>query len=159
MKIGELALRAGVRTSAVRYYERIGLLPRPSRVSGRREYAPEVLGRLQVIALGQQAGLTLDEIALLLEEMRPGRSLSQTWKAMAHRKLDEIDRLLAQIMAMRQILTEGLRCGCLSLSDCSLIARVGAERAQHRTGKKSQLMPLRPKGRRLAPPPPRQGAE
>jgi DNA-binding transcriptional MerR regulator len=151
VKIGQLALQAGMRASAVRYYERIGLLPPPSRVSGRREYEPEVLERLRVIELCQRAGLSLEEIAVLLKEMTPGRLLSQTWKSMAQRKLGELDGLISQIMAMREILTEGLRCGCLSLSDCTLIARIGAERASPRT-RKPPVTPLRQKSRRPAVP-------
>ena len=66
MTIGAVAARAGRRPSSIRYYEQIGLLPRPDRVSGRRVYGPDTVRTLAVIETGQRAGLTLDEIRDLL---------------------------------------------------------------------------------------------
>jgi DNA-binding transcriptional MerR regulator len=66
MSIGAVAARAGRRPSSIRYYEQIGLLPRPDRVSGRRVYGPDTVRTLAVIETGQRAGLTLDEIRDLL---------------------------------------------------------------------------------------------
>jgi len=66
MSIGAVAAQAGRRPSSIRYYEQIGLLPRPDRVSGRRVYGPDTVRTLAVIETGQRAGLTLDEIKDLL---------------------------------------------------------------------------------------------
>src|SRR5918992_1339605 len=66
LTIGEVARRAGLQPSAIRYYEQIGLLPAPGRQSGRRRYDPAVLDRLTVIRVGQAAGLTLAEIRELV---------------------------------------------------------------------------------------------
>src|SRR3954452_3604467 len=79
--IGELAKRAGVATSAIRYYESIGLLPEPYRVSGQRRYGEETVKRLEFIAAAQRAGFTLREITELAE----GFDVS----ALAKRKLPE----------------------------------------------------------------------
>jgi hypothetical protein len=65
LTIGQVAERAGVNTSHIRFYERVGVLPRPERVSGQRRYGDEVLHRLSIINVAQRAGLTLDEIAPL----------------------------------------------------------------------------------------------
>src|SRR5918997_4063167 len=67
MRIGEVAARAGVRVSLIRYYEEIGLLPEPERVSGQRRYDDTVLRRLTVIDVAQRAGLSLEEIRELVE--------------------------------------------------------------------------------------------
>jgi len=77
MSIGAVAAQAGRRPSSIRYYEQIGLLPRPDRVSGRRVYGPETVRTLAVIETGQRAGLTLDECPLfddpaLLPQKVPG---------------------------------------------------------------------------------------
>ena len=66
MTIGAVAALSGRRPSSIRYYEQIGLLPRPARVSGRRVYGPDTVRTLAVIETGQRAGLTLDEIRDLL---------------------------------------------------------------------------------------------
>ena len=92
MTIGEVAERAGVATSTVRYYERRGLLMADARRSGQRRYRAESLRRLVFIGMMQDAGLALDEIAAVLD----ARDVSE-WKAVASQRLDalieEIDRL------------------------------------------------------------------
>jgi DNA-binding transcriptional MerR regulator len=92
MTIGEVASRAGVATSAVRYYERRGLLAADTRRSGQRRYRTESLRRLVFIGMLQDAGLALDEIAGIL-----GATDVSEWKAIAARRLvvltDEIERL------------------------------------------------------------------
>lgn len=65
LTIGQVAQRAGLNTSRIRFYERTGVLPQPERVSGQRRYRPDVLHRLSIIDGAQRAGLTLDEIAPL----------------------------------------------------------------------------------------------
>ena len=62
LTIGEVARRAGIRTSAIRYYESVGLLPAPPRMSGRRRYDPSIVQRLAVLHLAQEAGFTMAEI-------------------------------------------------------------------------------------------------
>jgi DNA-binding transcriptional MerR regulator len=80
LTIGEVARRAGMATSSIRYYERVGLLPKPDRLGGQRRYDPDVLGRLGFIGVAQRAGFKLREIEQLIDSADglgpPMRSLS-----------------------------------------------------------------------------------
>ena len=123
MRIGEVAQRAGLRTSAVRYYERVGLLPEPRRVSGQRRYGPDVLQQLAGIDVAQRAGFTVAEIKSLFYGFQGDAKPSERWAGLARRKLTELDALIHRTEAMKRLLEEGLRCGCTSLDDCSLVER------------------------------------
>jgi|SRR5689334_8804268 MerR family redox-sensitive transcriptional activator SoxR len=124
MKIGELARRAGVAPSAVRYYERAGLLPAPARVSGRRVYAPDALPRLAVIRHARRIGFTIAETRRLVTVFPPA-SPSVRWKALAAAKLESLDALIAHARAMQEMLRLVSRCRCTSWDDCGdrLLAR------------------------------------
>jgi MerR family redox-sensitive transcriptional activator SoxR len=119
--IGELARRAGLNASAIRYYEAIELLPAPPRVSGKRRYDQSALTRLQVIDLAQRAGFTLAETRTLLEGISSNTPPSQVWQGLARRKLPEVEALIARGNAMKRLLNEGLECGCMSLEQCELL--------------------------------------
>jgi DNA-binding transcriptional MerR regulator len=123
MTIGELATRTGLAPSAIRYYERRGLLPAPARGSGWRRYDTETLSWLAVIELAKRTGFTLDEIAVLLDAARTGSSSepAQTWQQLAATKLTEIDAQLARLQQMRALLGEALRCSCLTQQRAELI--------------------------------------
>jgi DNA-binding transcriptional MerR regulator len=105
MAIGELAARAGVSTSAVRYYERRGLLAPDARRSGQRRYQASSLRRLVFIGMLQDAGLALDEIAGVLD----AASVSE-WKAIAARRLEALDEQIAQLQHSREVLAASLFC-------------------------------------------------
>ncbi len=109
LTIGEIARLAGVATSTLRYYESIGLLPSPKRVSGQRRYTREVLQILAVIQLGKDANFSLPEIRTLLYDDSNSRTLSERWRALARQKLDEIDAIIARALEMKALLEEGLR--------------------------------------------------
>ena len=94
LMIGEVARRAGIRPSAIRYYESVGLLPASERANGRRQYDAHVLRRLAVIQAAQQAGFTIAEIRTLVDGFPVGTPPSARWQALAHRKLDEVDALI-----------------------------------------------------------------
>lgn len=121
MTIGELARRAGVRTSTLRYYEEIDLVRPARRVSGRRRYGPDALERMRVVQLAQRSGFTLAEIRVLMADFDRGRP-SRRWKAMARAKLEELDSRADRIDRMRGLLREGIECDCLDLSGCALLA-------------------------------------
>ena len=123
MTIGEVAGRAGVRASALRYYERIGLLPEPRRVSGQRRYTEDVLIRLAGIQVAKRAGFTIDEIKQLFHGFRDDAAPSERWAELAQEKLVEIDDLIRRAQTMRRLIEEGIRCGCTSLEECSVIDR------------------------------------
>src|SRR2546421_6755780 len=89
LTIGEVARVSGRAASAIRYYEEIGLLPGPVRVSGRRRYDRDVLRMLAVIETAQRAGLTLDEIRLLLEASPDDGAATDRLREVAERKLPD----------------------------------------------------------------------
>lgn len=120
LAIGEVARRAGLRTSALRYYERVGLLPPPQRVSGRRRYDERTVQLLRLIRLAQSAGFTVAEIKTLLHGFAPGTPPAARWQPLARQKLQELDALIAQAQQMKRVLAIGLNCGCLRLEDCAI---------------------------------------
>jgi MerR family transcriptional regulator, redox-sensitive transcriptional activator SoxR len=126
--IGEVASRAGLNPSAIRYYESIGLLPKAERISGQRRYGDSVLKRLAVIEFAQRAGFTLAETRTLLNGFSEKVPPSARWRALADRKLPEIEALIARASAMKRLLEEGLDCECLSLDDCGLLLSRGSRR-------------------------------
>src|SRR3712207_6466465 len=131
MSIGEVAQRAGVRPSALRYYESIGMLPTPERESGRRRYdgemLREVLDRLAVVRVAQQAGFTISEIRMLLDGFSEDTPPPERWRVLAREKLPEIEALMERALGMKNLLERGLRCECLRLEDCALIGRGASE--------------------------------
>ena len=118
MRIGEVAQRAGVKTSLLRYYEDVGLLPEPERVSGQRRYDQTVLRRLAVIDVAQRAGMSLDEIRLLVQH--GNEPLSGQLRELAARKLPEIDTLIERAQRVRAWLDTATGCNCQSIDDCAL---------------------------------------
>ena len=116
LSIGEVAKRAGLRPSALRYYEEVGLLSPSDRVSGRRHYDASVLDRLRVIACAQSAGFTIVEIRELLQ----GEDGAQgAWRDLAERKLLELNALIDRAQATRRLLEDSLQCACQSLEECA----------------------------------------
>jgi DNA-binding transcriptional MerR regulator len=115
LTIGELARRAGVTTSTLRYYEELGLLPRPARISGQRRY-PESAARLVgAILLYRDAGFTLAELKALLAS---DQSASGEWRRLAQRKLAELDEQIATAQAARDAIRHGLRCPHEDITRC-----------------------------------------
>ena len=123
VSIGEVARRAGIRASAIRYYEQAGLLPTPRRTSGQRRYGPDILDRLAVIQFAQQAGFTIREIRKLFEGFEEETPLSLRWQILARDKLVEVEALMDRAQRMRIVLGRGLACGCLRLDDCAKAIR------------------------------------
>lgn len=120
LTIGELARRAGVATSAIRYYERLGVLPEPDRVSGRRRYEPEAVRRLEVLGVAQRAGFSLDEIRVLLQSADAGTPAYESVRELAERKLPDVEALIARAEHMRAWLTAAAACSCETFDVCAL---------------------------------------
>lgn len=116
LSIGEVSSRVGLKPSALRYYEDVGLIQPTERISGRRRYDESVLQRLAVIALCQEVGFSISEIADLLGGFSPAK-----WRKMADRKLDEIDAHIAKAKTTRNLLLEVLECGCGDPGSCELV--------------------------------------
>jgi MerR family redox-sensitive transcriptional activator SoxR len=118
MTIGEVAKRAGLAPSAIRYYEKSGLIPAPHRRSKQRRYDPEILGRIAFIQLARDAGFTIRETRTLISGFAPNTKPSARWRTLAEKKLAEIDAQMARARKMQALLKEGFRCGCPALEDC-----------------------------------------
>jgi len=118
LTIGEIARRAGLRTSTIRYYEEINLLPAPRRVSGQRRYDTTILERLAFIQVAQKLGFSLAEIEALFHHQEEQMPLSENWQTLARQKLAEVNLLIQRAHGIRKLLTQGLRCQCPDLQDC-----------------------------------------
>jgi len=133
MRIGELARRAGVAPSAVRYYERAGLLPPPARTNGRRVYAADALSRLAVVLHARAIGFSIAETRRLVGTFPTGAP-SARWKALAAAKLDAMDALIGRARAMKSMLQLISSCRCKSWGECGerLLAKLGLPVLRHR---------------------------
>jgi MerR family transcriptional regulator, redox-sensitive transcriptional activator SoxR len=120
LTIGEVARRAGLRTSHIRFYERVGVLPEPERVAGQRRYREEVLHRLSIIDVAQRAGLTLQEITPLTGPENRSADASRHIRELADDKLPRIEALIARAQAVKHWLEVAQSCDCTSVDVCGL---------------------------------------
>src|SRR5690349_19572124 len=104
MTIGDLAAETGVPASTIRYWERIGVLPKTARVSGQRRYGPDAVHSLSVLRLAQACGFHLQEMRHLLHGFHAGVPASRRWQEMAQKKMRELDEQMARLEAMRKVL-------------------------------------------------------
>ena len=121
MNISEVARIAGIKPSALRYYESIGLIPTPRRINRRRYYDSAVLQRLALVQLAQQAGFTIAEIQTLFRGFAPDTPPAARWQTLARQKMIELDALIERTQRMKHVLETGLQCGCLRLEDCPIM--------------------------------------
>jgi MerR family transcriptional regulator, redox-sensitive transcriptional activator SoxR len=120
LTIGQLARRFGLNTSAIRYYERAGVLPEPPRESGQRRYGADAIRRLEVLEVAKRAGFTLDEARLLLQRTDAGSPAFEAVRELAARKLPELDALIERALAMRAWMRTATDCSCTTLDVCAL---------------------------------------
>jgi len=118
MSITQVAQRFGLRTSALRYYEAVGILPQANRMSGRRRYDSPMLRRLAVVQRARQIGFSLDEIRELFCGFRPDTPASQRWRELSQRKLAELEESVQRINVMQELLRRMSKCGCDALDEC-----------------------------------------
>jgi MerR family transcriptional regulator, redox-sensitive transcriptional activator SoxR len=130
LTIGQLAERFGLRTSAIRFYEANGVLPEPDRVSGQRRYGADAVRRLEVLDIAKRAGFSLDEARMLLQSAEAGTPAFESLRALAARKLPEVEDLITRAQAMREWLLIATDCSCTTLDACALFepARAAAVR-------------------------------
>lgn len=136
LSIGDAARRAGVRASALRYYETAGILPAPARSGGRRWYDEAAMQRIDMLKFAQQAGFTLKEIKLLFDSFGTGAPLSARWQTLARKKLEELDAMAARVQQMRQMLELGLTCGCIRIEDCSVFKALPQQRIRAKASRR-----------------------
>ena len=119
--IGELARQVGMRASALRYYESLGLLPQAARVAGRRVFPASTVRRIALIRMAQRAGFSLADNRRLLSA-GGDRGATGQWRALAERKIPELDRAIEQMQLLRNAVAECLACGCMNFESCRLLA-------------------------------------
>jgi MerR family transcriptional regulator, redox-sensitive transcriptional activator SoxR len=119
LTISEVARQVGLKPSAIRYYEELGILPPAERVSGQRRYDRTVLYRLAVVQRARQAGFALDEIRGLFFGFDEGTRAEVRWRRLADRKLAELSALAEQIATMQNLLKRmKAKCHCKTLEIC-----------------------------------------
>jgi MerR family redox-sensitive transcriptional activator SoxR len=118
MKIGQLATRAAVNASAIRYYEKMGLLAAPHRVSGQRRYPSDALDRVLLIRFAGEMGFSLGEIKLFLHGLHENAPVGPRWKKLAHRKIKEVEENIQRSLLLKSLLENLLHCRCTSLQVC-----------------------------------------
>jgi MerR family redox-sensitive transcriptional activator SoxR len=116
--IGDVARRAGVQASALRFYERAGIIRPPRRAGGRRVYDASVFESLALIQLARDAGFTIRETKWLLDGFDRHTPASARWQSLARPKLLEVRARIERLERMRDLLERLLRCRCEALGDC-----------------------------------------
>jgi MerR family redox-sensitive transcriptional activator SoxR len=129
LSIGQVARQAGLRTSAIRYYEAEGLIPMAPRRAGRRIYDPEIRDHLLFVRLALGAGFRISEIKLLVKDMTPASKPGERWRLVAEPKLKELDREIATLRSKKRLLEALSKCQCASLTHFArsrMAGKVGA---------------------------------
>lgn len=132
MSVGDVAKRAGVKVSALHFYEQKELISSWRNAGNQRRYHRSVLRRIAVIKAAQQVGLSLEEIAEALAELPKHQApTKQQWEVMATSWHDKLELRIAQLKALQQELGGCIGCGCLSLESCNLRNPKDEKAAQH----------------------------
>lgn len=118
LSIGTVATRAGLRVSAIRYYESVGLIAPARRVSGRRVYDDSVFSSIALVQLAQAVGFTLAEVRTLVSGFDRATPASARWQAMTRRKLADIAVRIEQAERMKHMLERLSQCRCQTLDQC-----------------------------------------
>ena len=118
LNIGELARQVGIHTSAIRYYEEIGLMPAAPRVGGWRQYEASMVDRLQVIHTARELGFSIEEIRVLLNGFPQASAPCERWRNLAEDKVPQLDEIIARATALKDLLEAGLNCTCEEIELC-----------------------------------------
>jgi MerR family redox-sensitive transcriptional activator SoxR len=122
LSIGEVAARSGVAPSALRFYERRGLITASRTDGNQRRYERAVLRRLAFIQAGRAAGISLERIGGALGTLPRNRTPSRRdWERLSNRWRDDLDARIETLQALRERLTTCIGCGCLSIDRCELL--------------------------------------
>lgn len=122
LTIGELSARSGVSQSALRFYEREGLITAWRTDGNQRRYAPVTLRRVALLQAGKAAGIPLERIRAALGELPAGKTpTKRDWARLSRSWARELDERIATLEAVRNRLTTCIGCGCLSLRTCGLL--------------------------------------
>ncbi len=118
MKIGELAETLGLAPSAIRYYEKEGLIDPPLRQSGQRHFAPRAVKTLQFVQMAQAGGFSIAEIKTLLNGYGSSSRVGDRWRTLASAKKQEIREQIVQLQQVDRVLDELLKCKCATPEEC-----------------------------------------
>ena len=118
LSISEVARVFGLRTSAIRYYEQIGILPPPIRKNGRRRYNQSALFRIAVVRRARETGFTLEEIRELFFGFPPGTPPPKRWHKLSQRKVAELRERMKRLKLMETLLKRVESCRCDALDEC-----------------------------------------
>jgi len=122
LTIGEVVERSGVTASALRFYERRGLIAAARTDGNQRRYDRSVLRRIAFIRAGSAAGITLTEIGAALAGLPTHRTPSRRdWERLSKRWRDDLDARIETLQALRNRLSTCIGCGCLSIDKCDLL--------------------------------------
>jgi MerR family redox-sensitive transcriptional activator SoxR len=122
LSIGEIAARSGVAPSALRFYEREGLISSTRTTGNQRRYERAVLRRVAFIQAGRAAGIPLESVRSALEQLPVNRSPNRRdWERLSRTWRDDLDRRIATLQGLRDRLTTCIGCGCLSIDACDLL--------------------------------------
>jgi len=119
MKIGELARRSSLKPSAIRFYEKAGLLPAPDRKNGRRVYSSDAVDRLTLIGFAKDTGFSLPEIKLLLHGFPTSTTAGERWRKLATSKIAQLESSIAKARAMEGMLRSIMKCRCATIDQCA----------------------------------------
>jgi MerR family redox-sensitive transcriptional activator SoxR len=121
LTVGAVAERSGFAPSALRYYERVGLVKAVRTAGGQRRYERSVLRRLAFIRAARNIGLTLEEVAAALDTLPQGRSPTRAdWARLSRGWRHRLDEQISALQALRDGLDSCIGCGCLSLRRCAI---------------------------------------
>lgn len=127
MQIGQISRRTGCNVETIRYYERIGLLPRPARRGTYRQYGPDDVGCLSFIRRSRELGFTLDEVRTLLELAAGGPGTCAQARELAAGHLVEVRRRIADLRRMERVLADTVKaCDRDDHTGCPLIDTLGS---------------------------------
>ena len=123
IRIGEVARRSGIAASAIRYYEREGLIPRADRRGNARVYGSDIFDRLALIELAKRAGFTVAETRQLVRGVSRMTPPGPRWRRLTDKKLERIETRIAEAERIRAVLLRLIECDCPTFEDCTNAAR------------------------------------
>jgi MerR family redox-sensitive transcriptional activator SoxR len=144
LAISDVARVFGLRTSAIRYYEQIGILPPAMRKNGQRRYDNSALFRLAVVQRARETGFTLNEIRELFFGFPPGTPPPKRWHQLSQRKIAELRDRMKRLKLMETLLKRMENCRCDALDECG-------EKLLRQTDQESRPfgLPTLPTGKRV----------
>jgi MerR family redox-sensitive transcriptional activator SoxR len=135
LTIGQVAAEAGLQTSAIRYYEDVGILPKAARVGGKRRYDRETIDRLLLIRFCRRLGFRISDMRGLLVDAG-GTRAKDAWRRLVDARLEEVSALIMGARAVQRVLRESRDCDCVTLDSCRFLREERTRPAPAQRGKR-----------------------